>query len=253
MSPTPSGTGATASAAVTVCAALRVEAWAARRARRRRPGVQVVRVGMRGSRLARPGALPRPASRVLLAGFAGGLHPGLRPGDVVVASEIRAGDGRVVRCPRSAELLETLRAAGVDAVSGPLASSDHIVRGAERAALAASGVIAVDMESAPLAAALAGTPDAEPGVLDVVRVIVDTPQRGLLRAAVLDGVAAYRTLRRAIEYATQGMFRADPGRSDTVETSTRAAAVAQACGDRAESARAAAVRPSKVCSVQEGG
>src|SRR5689334_6936993 len=78
---------------------------------------------------------------VLTTGFCAGLATGMRPGDVVVAD-----DGH-----NSAELVTALKAVLADTGhtvhTGTLAESDHVVRGAERAALAATGAIAVDMES----------------------------------------------------------------------------------------------------------
>jgi 4-hydroxy-3-methylbut-2-en-1-yl diphosphate reductase len=87
-----------------------------------------------------------------------------------------------------------LSAVGVRRVYvGPILSFDHLVHGAERAALAADGALAVDMESAWLAPVAAGSPFA------VLRVVLDTPDRGFSRplAALGDGVVAWRALRRA--------------------------------------------------------
>jgi len=76
---------------------------------------------------------------------------------------------------------------------GPVASADHLVRGAERAALAAQGALAADMESAWLAPAAAGKPFA------VLRVVLDTPDRELSGplATLAGGLTAWRALRRA--------------------------------------------------------
>ena len=74
-----------------------------------------------------------------------------------------------------------------------MASADHVVRGAERAALAGEGALAADMESAWLAPAAAGRPFA------VLRVVLDTPEREFHRplATLAGGVTAWRALRRA--------------------------------------------------------
>jgi 4-hydroxy-3-methylbut-2-enyl diphosphate reductase len=65
------------------------------------------------------------------------------------------------------------------------------VHGAERAELAASGALAVDMESAMLAAAV------DDGALAVLRVVVDTPSRPLFHPATASaGVTALATLGR---------------------------------------------------------
>ncbi|MFV2119305.1 1-hydroxy-2-methyl-2-butenyl 4-diphosphate reductase, partial [Streptomyces sp. Act-28] len=79
---------------------------------------------------------------------------------------------------------------------GPLTGSDHVVRGRERAALHATGALAVDMESAAtLHAALAAGPRA----VAAVRVIVDAPEHELVRIGTLrGGVSAFRVLRAAL-------------------------------------------------------
>jgi len=120
---------------------------------------------------------------VIGTGFCAGLGPGVRPGDVVVSEE---GDD-------SAALAAALKAAGLTVHTGLLAESDHVVRGAERTALAATGAIAVDMESAATRrAALAE------GAHRVVaaRVVVDTPEYELVRVGTLrTGIIAFRVLR----------------------------------------------------------
>ncbi|MZE76933.1 1-hydroxy-2-methyl-2-butenyl 4-diphosphate reductase, partial [Streptomyces sp. SID5475] len=72
----------------------------------------------------------------------------------------------------------------------------HLVRGAERARLHATGAIAADMESAAvLRTALA----AGPRPVAAVRVVVDTPERELARGGtVLGGISAFRVLRTVL-------------------------------------------------------
>ncbi len=117
---------------------------------------------------------------------------GLLPGDVVVATEVRGPDGVTV-CD-SEPLVSALHALGIERVHvGPLISADHVVRGAERTALAGTGALAVDMESAWLAPAAAGRPFA------VLRVALDTPAREIHRplSSLCGGIVAWRALRRA--------------------------------------------------------
>ena len=169
-----------------------VEAAALRRAV---PGATVLRTGVGPARAA---AAAVKASRlagaaVAVGGFCGALTDDLRPGDIVVASEVRGSDGHGVRCS-SEPLVAALRERGLQRVSvGPVVSVDHVVRGAERAILAAGGALAVDMESAWLAPAAAGRPFA------VLRVVLDTPAREVTRplAMLIAGVTAWRALRRA--------------------------------------------------------
>jgi nucleoside phosphorylase len=172
-----------------VVCALRIERFALRRgtARVAEP-VTVRRTGMgpKAADRAVRVALQDPAlhgAAVLTTGFCAGLAPGMRPGDVVVSD-----DGY-----ESAALAAALKAAGHTVHTGTLAESDHVVRGAERTALAASGAIAVDMESAAMRrAALAE------GAQHVAaaRVVVDTPEFELVRVGTLrTGIIAFRVLR----------------------------------------------------------
>ncbi|WP_186382373.1 4-hydroxy-3-methylbut-2-enyl diphosphate reductase [Amycolatopsis rhizosphaerae] len=83
-----------------------------------------------------------------------------------------------------------LRRLGLTVHTGPIASSDTLVEGADRARLAVGGALAVDMESAQFAEV--------PGPLAVVRAIVDTPDRPLWRpGTVLRGIAGLRSLHAA--------------------------------------------------------
>ena len=174
-----------------VIAPLRIERAAVRR---RLPEALVLRSGM-GAARARTAALLAArvtADAVAVAGFCGAVARGLRAGDVVVASEVRGPDG-VTAC-ESAPLVAALSGLGIARVHvGPVASVDRPVRGPERAALAGEGALAVDMESAWLAAAAVGRPFA------VLRIVLDTPTRELRRplATLGGGVAAWWALRGA--------------------------------------------------------
>ncbi|GDY28681.1 phosphorylase family protein [Gandjariella thermophila] len=170
-----------------VAAPLGIEARAVRRGL---PGAVVVRAGMRGRHAGRVAhALrDRDPAALTVAGVAGALVPGPAPGDLVVPTEIRSAAG-TVPCPSAAALAEALRRHGLTVHTGPVVSVDHVVHGAERARLAATGAVAVDMESAALVAAAEGRPSV------VVRAVVDTPRRPLLHPATLPGgVAALRSL-----------------------------------------------------------
>jgi 4-hydroxy-3-methylbut-2-enyl diphosphate reductase len=168
---------------------LRLEAFAIRSAR---TGVSVLRTGMgpeRSRTAARAADLP--ADAVAVAGLAGALDASVRPGDLVVASEVRGPEGSVA-CPGAEALALLLRRRGLRARVGPLLSSPRLVRGRERAQLARGGALAVDMESAWLVAAAAGRPFA------VVRAVVDRPGGELLGPRTpLAGIRALRALRRA--------------------------------------------------------
>jgi 4-hydroxy-3-methylbut-2-enyl diphosphate reductase len=126
-----------------------------------------------------------------IAGTGAGLAPDLKPGDLVVGTEIVA-DGRAARVPcASAPLLAgELRRAGLRVRTGPIVTVDHLVRGADRERLAGQGAVAADMESAALAAAAGGRPVA------VIRAVSDLPGGTLLHPrTVTGGIAALRSLR----------------------------------------------------------
>ncbi|MFI6581490.1 1-hydroxy-2-methyl-2-butenyl 4-diphosphate reductase [Embleya sp. NPDC050493] len=161
--------------------------------------VRVVRAGM-GPDKARAraralSALPEEEYGALaVAGFAAGVGAGVGVGDVVVASEVRGGDGTVVELPTSELLLEWMHRVSpkLRLHHGPIETVDGLVKGRGRQALRERGVLAADMESAYLLAAAGGRP------AGVVRVITDTPERELLRPRLLvDGFKAFRTLRHA--------------------------------------------------------
>ena len=133
----------------------------------------------------------QPFAAMAIAGVGGGLAADLRPGDLVVASEVTDGH-TVIPCPSAALLAGELRRAGVGVRVGRVVPADHLVRGAERERRAAAGALVADMESAVLARAAAGRP------LAVVRAVSDTPDRPLVSPGVLGGgLAALRSLRAA--------------------------------------------------------
>ncbi|MBX6769897.1 MAG: 4-hydroxy-3-methylbut-2-enyl diphosphate reductase, partial [Actinomadura rubrobrunea] len=163
-------------ARLVVCAALGIEARAAAR-----PGLRVVTVGVGPRRAEKAAARLPPFDALAVTGFAGSLDARVRPGSLVVATEIRGPDGAVA-CPSAELIAGLLERDGAPVHRGPLLTCDRVVTGRrERAALAATGALAVDMESAPLAAAAAGRPFA------VVRAVVDTPEHPLFSPATLAG------------------------------------------------------------------
>ena len=132
-----------------------------------------------------------PFAALAVAGTGGGLSAELRPGDLVVASEVSDGH-RVIPCPSAALLAGELRRAGLRVRVGRVVTVDHLVRGTERERLAATGALVADMESAVLARAADGRP------LAVVRAVSDTPERPLASPGALGGgLAALRSLRAA--------------------------------------------------------
>lgn len=186
-------------APVVLVAALRVEAWAL--------GGPVTVVGMGPDRAAAGGAalaarLP-PDVAVVVSGVCGGLDGSLAPGTVLVADRV-AGEGLPERTfPQADTVAAALRGAGLAVAVGPLWSSATVVRGAARRRLAATGAVAVDMESAALVAALPGRPVA------VVRVVADTPDHGPVRGG-LRALVTLRRLRRALAWWPPGVGGSGP-------------------------------------------
>lgn len=164
-----------------IYAALGIEARAVRRGW---PDADVRVVGMRARRLDR---VTTTTGRVLLLGFGGGLEEHQRPGDVVVATSVHDTTG-AVELPSAIGILSVLRQAGIAASGGVLWCGEHVVRGAERRHLAGRAQV-VDMESARVAAAVGA------GRLAVVRVVVDTPRQGFVRACLTGGRRARQVLR----------------------------------------------------------
>ena len=133
---------------------------------------------------------------VVIAGFGGGLQPGQRPGQIVVATEVRVAGGAPggLPIPAGMALADQLRRAGHDVVTGPIVSSRSVVRGATRRRLGVEGALAVDMESAWLAGRLLAT---DPTRIAIVRVLSDAPGHELFDPRVLrNGLIAYKVLRR---------------------------------------------------------
>jgi 4-hydroxy-3-methylbut-2-enyl diphosphate reductase len=117
----------------------------------------------------------------LVAGVAGGLDASARPGDVVVAPDASAP-----------MLAGALRRLGLTVHVGPIHTSDHLVTGAEREALAATGALAADMETGHLRIAAGDRPFA------AVRAVTDSIGAPLWSpGTVLRGVRGLKSLRTA--------------------------------------------------------
>lgn len=174
-----------------VVAALRLEVRALRRAVR---GLPVLRCGMGAERARRAAAriFAERARSVAVAGLCGGLDAAQPVGAVVVASEVCGPDGSAFPCEHEV-LCEELRRLGIEPQQGPIASTDHVVRGDERDALRETGALAVDMESSWLTRASKDRPFA------VLRVVLDAPGRDLMRPGTVPD--SFRALARLGEAA----------------------------------------------------
>jgi 4-hydroxy-3-methylbut-2-en-1-yl diphosphate reductase len=200
---------------LTICAPLSFEARALKRglagvASGADGGVQarVVRTGYGPARAASSAAtIARSRPEALAVGGVGGAVSGdLSVGDLVVASEVTYR-GSSVACPSAPLLSGELRRAGLRASVGPIATVDHLARPRELAALAATGAIAVDMESALLLAGAAGAPAV------VLRAISDTPDHSVLSPRIVaGGITALRALRQATPALTRWAAACQPRR-----------------------------------------
>ena len=192
MSAETEATGADAkSSGLLVLAPLRFEARAVRRGLRE-PASRVVRVGM-GAAKARLADEKKPASfgAMIVMGTAAGVAPDLRPGDLVVATEVTDGTS-VVELPGADLLAAELRRAGLRARAGKMATVPFLVRSSQRSKLAAEGYLAADMETAALLGAAGGRPVA------VIRAVSDS---GFGPGMIAGGIAALRSLREAAPVA----------------------------------------------------
>ncbi len=169
-----------------VLSALRVEALAV--------GGRVQVIGM-GPQRAATATLRRPSGPVAAAvvGVAGGVVPGLGPGELVVPTELRTLDGRT-RPVRSARLLASqLERVGLRARLGPMISVPRLVPPRHFDELGVDGVLVADMESAWLADVFG---DDVPFV--VVRAVADSLESGPIGGG-LRALRALRKLRPVLE------------------------------------------------------
>jgi 4-hydroxy-3-methylbut-2-en-1-yl diphosphate reductase len=175
----------------------------------------LIRSAVRGARVRKTGMGPdkslaaartlarEPGDALIVLGFCGGLDAQSRPGEVIVADEVLAAadEGHEpvqVACHSSQRLAGALAAAGLAVRRGPIVGVAKLATGERREQLRAAGALAVDMESAWLAAGAAGRP------FSVVRVVLDSPSHELFRPQALGGaLLAARMLRRASAVALQ--------------------------------------------------
>lgn len=178
-----------------IAAPLRLEAMLISSAAR---GARVHKTGMgpRRSQEAARSLATSPGDALLVLGFCGGLDEQSRPGEVIVAEEVLAatdeGHSPVeVRCEGVATCTAALSASGLRVRQGRVVCVGRLALGERRAELLAGGAMAVDMESAWLAAGAGERP------FGVVRVVLDSPSHELMRPQAAAGaLRAARALRR---------------------------------------------------------
>ena len=188
LSPAPEGNQGGDPAPLVIYAPMRIEARAIRRGLDPASPAEVLRTGYGTTRAAQAAGQVshRPFGPMAVMGVGAGLTADLRPGHLVVGTEVGA-----VTCGSAPLLAAELERAGLRARAGPITTVDHLVRRSERSALAAEGNLLADMESGPLAAAAGDRPVA------VIRAVSDTPDRPLA-GIVSGGLAALASLRAAV-------------------------------------------------------
>jgi adenosylhomocysteine nucleosidase len=160
--------------ALTLACALAVEEKAARQG-----GARTARIGLGAG-------LPLPEGPLVSFGLCGGLVPGLEPGTLLTAERVVAPDGEVLWAGEPLEVPGALHAV--------LCAGDGVADGAEaRGTLAeASGAVAVDLESGPLARS--------GRLVGVVRAVSDGAAEGIGRlagAAKADGGTDWAVVAKA--------------------------------------------------------
>jgi 4-hydroxy-3-methylbut-2-en-1-yl diphosphate reductase len=160
-------------------------------------GGDVIALAAAGDTRRRLAALP-PALPVALSGVAHGLDPALRPGELVVATELRTADSAAPRLlPAAALLARDLHRLGLQVRCGPVVSCPTAPTAREAAAYTAAGAIAWDAESARVAEELPGHP------LAAVRVVVDTGRNETIPAQ-LRAVGSLLGVRPSLERWARG-------------------------------------------------
>jgi 4-hydroxy-3-methylbut-2-enyl diphosphate reductase len=188
--------------ALLVAAPMRIEA-ALIRSKAGAARVHTTGMGARRSKASAGVLGDQPGDGLLVLGFCGGLDEQSRPGDVVVAEEVWADDeshgGERIPCEGAGQLAAAVAGKGMRVRCGPVVSVTRLALGERRAQLRAAGAIAVDMESAWLAAGARGRP------FGVVRVVLDSPSHELLRPGIaISAPRAAQALRRVAAAAVNG-------------------------------------------------
>ncbi len=190
-----------------VLAPLLLEASAVRRGLTR-PASRVVHTGMGATRARKSAARSQPnpfGGGVAVMGTAASLTDDLRPGDLLVATEVSDGE-TTVPLPGADLLAAELRRAGLTVRTGRLRTVAKLVKPSERVRLAADGYLAADMESAALVAAVKDRAGAQQPVA-VIRAVSDA---GFGPGVVSGGLAALRSLRRAAPAAEKWAAACQP-------------------------------------------
>lgn len=109
-------------------------------------------------------------AKVLIVGFCGGLQADAEPGEVIVASELRA-DGETIQMEGAEKYVNLLSSHGLKARAAPVHCAKNLVYGKEREELGKTGAEVVEMESWWL---IDGVPDSSFRPDAVIRIVLDS-------------------------------------------------------------------------------
>lgn len=109
-------------------------------------------------------------AKVLIVGFCGGLQADAEPGEVIVASELRA-EGETIHMEGSEKYVNLLSSHGLKARAAPVHCAKNLVYGKEREELGKTGAEVVEMESWWL---INGSAEASIRPDAVIRVVLDS-------------------------------------------------------------------------------
>lgn len=109
-------------------------------------------------------------AKVLIVGFCGGLQADVEPGEVIVASELRA-DGDTIHMAGTEKYVNLLDSHGLKARAAPVHCAKNLVYGKEREELGQTGAEVVEMESWWL---INGSADSSFRPDAVIRIVLDS-------------------------------------------------------------------------------
>ena len=137
-------------------------------------------------------------AKVVIVGFCGGLQADAVPGEVIVASELRNGDG-TLQMEGADRYADHLNSHGLKARAAAVHCSKNLVYGKEREELGKTGAAVVEMESWWL---MEGSADSSFRPDAVIRVVLDSH-------SLIGGVFKLRQASRVITKAAEALERCD--------------------------------------------
>lgn len=137
-------------------------------------------------------------AKVVIVGFCGGLQADAVPGEVIVASELRNGDG-TLQMEGADKYADHLNSHGLKARAATVHCSKNLVYGKEREELGKTGAAVVEMESWWL---IEGSADSSFRPDAVIRVVLDS-------RSLIGGIFKLRQASRVITQAAEALEHCD--------------------------------------------